>query len=163
MSIVSLNAIRFTVPQRKLLKKDSTLVIDNPPANARWYVEDLVKKTDGTPTAVLAMLLHASQKHLSTVTEFQYEVNPGRAKRKSKKSLAVETHIFIFQVPDRPQPTERDPQRLEEKVSISKEPISKELVDEASAEEEVDEADEVKVEDDEGDEETTAEDESTKG
>jgi len=137
-NIISLNVLRLTVSQRKALEKDSALVIDNPPAEARWYIEDLVSKTDGTPTAVLALLLHISRKHLTTITEFQYEVTVDRTKSKAKKTVEVETHIFILQVPDKPaEVAEASAQKVEETETISKEPVGVEA----------DEADEVEVED----------------
>lgn len=89
--VTILRAFYYSALQLQILKKSNTLVIDGPPEYAYPYLTKLVAVCAKDTARVLANLLSISSKHITTFTEFCYELNPGGELR----TTSVETHIFV--------------------------------------------------------------------
>ena len=92
MSVFPLVALRFTTPQRKNLKRESSLLIESPAPEIKEQVEEIVSKANGNPINALAVFLHVAVKNMMTFTEFEFETESGE-----KKTTRVETHVFLIQ------------------------------------------------------------------
>ncbi len=86
--------LKLNAHQRKVLKKTAVLEIDTPPEEIKEYISDILKKSKENPITVLAYLLHASKRTLTSFTEFKYTDDDGESKTDS-----IMTHIFEIEYP----------------------------------------------------------------
>ena len=83
--------LHFSRDQTKLLNKPNERLLIYPPPDIYPYLSRISKRYNGDSIIIIAELLHQSDKHLSTFTEFPYPTTAGTI-----RNMLVETHIFTF-------------------------------------------------------------------
>ena len=85
-----IHVLHVSKQQSKIIGNKNEYLIVYPPDDFKPYMSYISEKHKRNCVTIIGELLHQSDKHISTFTDFLYQ------SLESVKTIPIETHIFIF-------------------------------------------------------------------